>query len=417
MTRGTHDNWLMTAEHIGSEGPSAIEDLDTPSWRGCEVLTHTPVDPKWSAALHDRGIRSLPYLNVGYEYASDYEPGQTPSSAVIDQLSRPLLHENYLRHDGKLIYVSCHNAPAARDTYLKRAEQIMQCGCDGLFLDNAAPSPKCWGPRFGEHTHVFADDPNARAEGHRPFCYSKAQRRYRHDVPIADEEQTYATAMLIKEIRDLVRSFCPDGRLMINGGDGSSAPPAFFDQVDSVMNEMFVYATYLDFNLPVPTDLDYQDHDIMDWLSVLEWEDQFHRRGVRMANLSSFSPHDPKRKVHALFAFCASKLWDALYYTHSSPEVDLWLRDVRLGRPLADRPGNWGAVLYREYENGLVAVNPYGVAQQANVPWADKALEVEVHCTHYELASRRQTLKPDSDGTIVVKLFPDHCLLIVPQEK
>jgi len=408
---------LMAAEHIGGGCPGRVEDLDTPPWRGYDVLTHTPASREWTEALHRRGIRSVPYLNLGYEYASDYPPGEAPEFAVVDRLGRAQLNENYRRHDGKLVYVSCHNTAACRDLCLKRAERIMQSGADGLFLDNAGPSPKCWGPRFERHAHVFAGDPAARADGRRPFCYSKAQRRYRLEVPIADPEQTYATAMLIRELRELVRGFRPDNVLIINGGDGSGMPPLFFEHVDGVMNEMFLYATYLDFNLPVPTDLDFQDHDVMDWLSVLEWEEQFQRGGVRLANFSSFSAHDPERKAHSFFAFCVSKLWDALYYTTTQADVDLWMRDIRLGAPLSEGPGACGAVLYREYENGLVAANLYGVAQEALVPWTGKPNEVTVHRSARGLSVARQTLKPDAEGMVPLKLFPDSAALIVPCEK
>lgn len=416
MARDEHDNWLMTAEHVSGGTPPTIAELDTPAWSGCDVRTHTPVEADWSKALHDRGIRSMPYLNFSYEYASAYEIGPTPPFAVIDQLNRPQLHENYLRHDGKLIYATCNNTTAARDITLKRAEEMMKCGCDGLFLDNAAPSPKCWGPHFNQHEHIYAGDPKARAQGHRPFTYSKAARNHRHAIPIADEEQTYASAMLLKEIRDLVRSHCADGRIMINLGDGSATPPLFFEHVDSVMNEMFVYTTYGDCNFPVPTDLDYQEHSIMDWLSVLEWEDPFHRAGVRMANLSAFSDLDPKRKDHALYAFCASKLYDALFYTHEATDTDAWLREIRLGRPLTDHPDSWGAVLYREYENGLVVLNPYGIAQQAVVPWTNKPAEYVAHYDEPLQSAISESNDPNAKGTITVKLTPDHCALIVPRD-
>jgi len=166
----------------------------------------------------------------------------------------------------------------------------------------------------------------------------------------------------------------------------------------------------------VPTHLDYQEHDVMDWLSVLEWEDRFQRSGVRMANLSSFSAHDPKRKAHAFYAFCVSKLWDCLHYTKPDRGLDGWLRDVRLGRPLADKPGSWGAVLYREYEGALVAVNPYGVAQLAHVPWTDKPADATVFRYEYDMEVSEQTLSPAADGTIEVKLLADRAALIVPRQ-
>ncbi len=424
MAQPEKANWLMTAEHIGIECPDRIEDLDTPLWRSYDVLTHTPPDPKWTEALHQRGIRSMPYMNLGYEVAIDaatgeniscYELGETPEFAVVDQLGRPQLHPNYLRNNGKLVYESCHNVESARDLYLRGAEEILKCGADGIFLDNAAPSRKCWGPKFGKHQHIYTNGPEAPAHGHRGYCWSKAERKYGLERAIADEEQTYASAMLLRDLRELARSFGPDKCLMINAGDGSATPPIFFEQVDSVMNEMFMYTTYLDCSSLPPTHLDFQDHDVLDWLSVLEWEDEFHRRGVRMANLPSFSPLDPNRKRHAFFAFCIAKLWNGLFYTTTDEELDVWLRDIRLGEPLRDRPSSWGAVLYREYENGLVAANPYGIAQQAFVPWTNKPNDVVFRRDFHELEVNCVTVKPDSDGMIGVKLPPDKAALVVPR--
>jgi len=414
MARRTHDNWLMAAEHIGGGAPKSIDELDSPAWQGYDVLTHTPPEKEWTKALHDHGIRCMPYLNLGYEDSADCAPGEAPECAVIDQLGRPRIQPNYFKRDGRMIYESCHNTAHARGLYLKRAEKIMKCGADGLFLDNAGPACRCWGPKFGKHEHLYANDPQARAEGHRPFCMSKAMRRYNLEVPIADPEQNYATAMLIGELRDLVRSFGADNRLMTNGGDGSSMPPLFFDQVDSVMNEMFIYTTYLDYNLAAPTAMDYQDHDVLDWLSVLEWEEPFQAKGVRMANLPAFSTHDPCRKRHAFYAFCLSKLWDGLFYTTNDDETGVWLRQFRLGAPLSDKPGNWGAVLYREFEGGLVAANVYGVGQLADVPWTDKPLDAVVYEDHQSLNVTEKRLRPTGDGTVSAKLFPDRAMLIVP---
>lgn len=433
MARAPHENFLMTAEHIGGGVPMTPEELETPAWQGYDILTHTPAERKWTDALHARGIRSMPYLTLTYQYmdrpagldaagetpeavaevgkfAAGWDAGQTPDVIIIDQLGRPQLHENYRRHDGKLIYEICPNTRKARDLYLKLAERLMEAGVDGLFLDNAAAARRCWGPDFGRHAHLHAGDPMARAEGRLGFCYPKAARKYRLEVPIADDEQTYATAMLIREIRELVRSYGPDKRVMLNGGEGSGLPPIFFDHADSVMNEMFIYATYLDFNFPAPTHLDYMDHTPLDWLNALAWEDRFTDR-VRMNCLSAFSAHDPDRRCHAVFAFCAAKLWDALVYTTADLALDAWLRGIRLGRPLGDRPGAWGAVFYREYEGGLVVCNPYGVAQQATVPWTGKPAEIVAHGDVKSLSSG--PLVP-VDGTVTLKLNPDSAGILLP---
>jgi hypothetical protein len=415
MPREAQANWLQSAEHIGAGYPRDPAEFDTPAWRGYDVLTHTPPERRAVDELHRRGIRCLPYLTLSYQYiGSDYagwDAEETLDGVIIDQLGRPQLHPNYLRHDGKLVYEMCPSVRQIRDRYLARAEAILKSGADGLFLDNGFMSRKCWGPHYGRHDHLFAGDPQARAAGHRPYCYSKAARKYRLEIPVVDDEQTYATAMLIREIRDLARSFGPDRRLMLNSGDGSGIAPLIYEQLDSAMNEMFVYTTYLDYNLPVPTNLDFQDHDLFDWLSVLEWQDQFHRSGVRMACLSAYSAHDPERRRHSLFAFCAAKLWDALYYTTTDLALDAWLRAIRLGRPLTDQPGSWGAVLYREYEGGLIVLNPYGVAQQATVPWTGKPQAVQCHGDAAPVAY--DTLAR-SKGALELKLGPDRAALIVP---
>ncbi len=419
MVRNAHDNYLMTAEHIGGGVPKDPADLDTSAWRGYDVLTHTPPERKWNDELHRRGIRAMPYLTLTYQYidaaTAGWAAGETPDCIIIDQLGRTQLHPNYLRHDGKLIYEICPNVRKARDLYLKRAETLMKSGADGLFLDNAAAARRCWGPQFGKHQHIHAGDASARAPGHLGFCYPKAARKYRLEIPIADEEQTYASAMLIREIRQLVQSFGKDKRVMLNGGEGSGLPPIFYENSDSVMNEMFIFTTYLDFNFPTPTHLDFQDHTPLDWLNVLAWQEEFTRRGVRMNCLPAYSPHDPARRRHSLFAFCMAKLYDALYYTTSDLELDAYLRDIRLGRPLTAAPGSRGAVFFREYENGLVLANPFGVAQQATAPWTSKPAKIRALGDGRGVS--HGTIEPDTkSGTITLKLMPDAAAISLPGE-
>ncbi len=153
MSLKEHDNWLMTAEHIGSRAPEDLDDLDTPAWRGYDVRTHGPTERRSIEELHRRGIRSLTYLNLGYQFASDWRAGEIPDTVVIDQLGRPQLQPNYFRRDGKLVYELCFNVRKTRDGLLKRAEEIMKRGGDGLFLDNAGPARRCWGPQFGRDDH------------------------------------------------------------------------------------------------------------------------------------------------------------------------------------------------------------------------------------------------------------------------
>ena len=416
MARKQHDNFFMTAEHIGMGVPKDAADFDTPAWRGYDILTHTPPEKRWTDELHARGIKSMPYMTLCYQYIDDagagWAAGETPDAVIIDQAGRPQLHENYRRHDGKWIYEICTNTRKARDLYLKRAEMLMQSGCDGLFLDNAAAARRCWGPQFGVHEHIHAGDPNARAEGHLGFCYPKAARRYRLEIPVADEEQTYSTAMLIQEIRDLVLSYNRQNRIMLNGGEGSSLPPIFYQNSDSVMNEMFIYTTYLDFNFPAPTHLDFMDHTPLDWMNVLAWQKAF-ADNARMNCLSAFSPHDPARRRHAIFAFCSAKLWDALFCTTSDPTLDAWLRDIRLGEPLTNKPGSWGAVFYREFEHGLVLTNPFGIAQQATVPWTNKPTKIIVHGDTSKVSHGAVEA---GQGSITLKLGPDCAALILPGE-
>lgn len=414
MARKKQKNYLVAAEHIGAGCPKIPEELDTPSWKGYDILTHTPPEKRWNDELHKRGIKAMPYLTLNYQYiGSDiagWDAETTPDCIIIDQLGRNQLHQNYLRNDGKLIYEICPNTKKARDIYLKKAEERIKSGADGLFLDNASPARKCWGPDFGRHKHIHAGEKIPQADFHTGFCYPKSAKSNMLEIPIGDSEQTYATAMLIKEIRGLVKSFGEEKALMINGGDGSCTPELFFEQVDSVMNEMFIYATYRDYNIAVPTHLDFQEHNIFDWMSVLEWQEQFAKKGVRMNCLSAYSVHDPNRKQHSIFAFCTAKLWDALYYTGNDVELDAWMREIRLGEPLLPTPGSWGAVLFREYDNGLVVVNPYGVAQQACVPWKKKPEKLIIHGEGVKIVNGV------SNDSITVKIAPDCAGIIIPEK-
>jgi hypothetical protein len=102
-----------------------------------------------------------------------------------------------------------------------------------------------------------------------------------------------------------------------------------------------------------------------------------------------------------------------LFCTTSDPTLDAWIRDIRLGEPLTDRPGTWGAVFYREYENGLVVTNPFGVAQQATVPWTNKPEKMIVHgdssgVSHGDVSA--------GQGSLTLKLGPDRAALILPGE-
>ena len=311
-----------------------------------------------------------------------------------------------------MIYEICPNTRQARDLYLKRAEQLMNSGVDGLFLDNTAAARKCWGPQFGTHEHIHDGDPNARAEGHLGFCYPKAARKYRMEIPIADEEQTYATAMLLKEIRELVQSYGTDKRIMTNGGDGSGFPPAFYAQCDSVMNEMFIFATYLDYNYLAPTHMDYSDHSPLDWLNVLAYQERFRPLNCRMNCLSDFSENDPARRRHALFALlCVEALGRAAptprRTRHSTPTC----ANTAWARRWARNPAPGARVMYREYEGGLVAINPYGVAQQATVPWTNKPSAVTMVGEASGVSHGQFSVK---DNTLTFKLMPDRAAMFVP---
>lgn len=422
MSRKGHENWLVSAEHIGGGAPQTPEGLDSAEWKGFDVLTHTPSDRRWTDELHKRGIRSMVYMNLAYQWADgkqgDWSPLEYPETVKIDRWGQRQVLVNYFRHDGKTVYEICPSVRKVRDLCLREAEKRLKGGADGLFLDNAWMSRRCWGEQYGFHKHEYSGDPSARAVGHRPFTYCKAARDFRLEIAVDDEEQIYAEATLIKEIRDLARSINPEALLMANAGDSSGFPPMVWESIDSGMNEIFVYSTYYHFNLPLEPGHDNKPDDLFDWLSALEWTEQFTKAGKRVACLSGFSQFDPLAPEHALFAFCTAKLYDALFYT-SSENATNWLRQFRLGQPIAEAPGSYGAVMFREFEDGLVAINPYGVAQEAWLPWQgkeEKGMRWGAVYGHTDKPGGPQGEVPLEDGAIRIKLMPGACaLLTVPR--
>ena len=85
----------------------------------------------------------------------------------------------------------------------------MERGAAGIFLDNVHPNRECFGEKFGKHKHRFGT-------------------------------QVEAFADLMRRARELIKTYDPDGALLINSADPATLPAEFWPSTDSEMSESYI---------------------------------------------------------------------------------------------------------------------------------------------------------------------------------
>jgi hypothetical protein len=183
----------------------------------------------------------------------------------------------------------------------------MDLGFDGLFIDNVHPEV-CFGPERGKHKHVHADKNN-------PEAYK----------------------MLLAQVRRLVKSYGDDKVCVLNSGD---LREEYAEYSDGLMWESYIFG-------------DAQRRQ--DWPQVRKAADdwrQYVDRGKAVLALSNVGgENEEQRKENAFYAYACAKLSGFLWARYY--ELNL----VRIGKPIDDMRSANG-VHYRNYEKGVVAVNP-----------------------------------------------------------
>jgi hypothetical protein len=239
---------------------------------------------------------------------------------------------------------------------------IMELGADGVFVDNLAHRAECFGPKFGKHEHITAD-------------------------------QDHAFAMLLSRVRDTVKQYKPDGAVLGNSAAPLSLPREFWKYLDADMMESYICT----------------------WVSKerwFDWRDHWHKQGVdlqpfvragKQIQALSYLGHTPYGvREDAFFCYASARLGGFVWNGGrplSDPETALLYR-ICLGRPMGDEQEENG-VWFRAFERGLVAVNPNreaaGFVTIALPVTATRFVDLAaVRATGWSPQSRQAVIGPDA---------------------
>ena len=118
-------------------------------------------------------------------------------------------------------FITCPNILDYQNKMVEWVKLIMKRGADGVFVDNLLTRKPCFETKLGIHPHTFPDPANVGD--------ASAQNR--------------AFAALLQRVREAVKKYKPDGRILGNSGDPLHVPLEFQQYIDSDMIEGYVCAS------------------------------------------------------------------------------------------------------------------------------------------------------------------------------
>jgi len=346
-------DWLRSADMYNGWYRTWSDEMIKDWMTGFPLIVGAPPSKEIIAKAHDAGMKVIVYVNYMELQNSEIqmrEKGRLyklPNEATPADLLDLAKHPDWVCIDsgGKErrsiwgisqdipgLYSTCFHQPDLRQAALTQVCNIMDLGADGIFFDNAASVHECYGPKFDKHTHL---DP--------------------------DKTNTDECEELEREVYQLVKSFGADKIVMQNSG----ILPSHWAYCDAQMWEGFRYN--LGSGEPVDT-----------W-SEMQYAAEEHADAVKHGKvpviLSYFSsvPKNHRREA-ALYTYAYTRLYGFLmadWFDLTKNQED-WplaraIYNVRLGKPLGEAV-DIGDVIYREFENGIVALNPASNAVKVALP-------------------------------------------------
>lgn len=384
-------DWLRGADVCNGWYRQSTGDMIVGWIKDMPLVVGVPADKATIAKAHEAGLRVIAYVNYMelqnstiqmaakgslYSHPDEATPADLldlakhPAWTCVDSEGKDRRSSWGASQDIPGLFSTCFHQAELRQNALTQILNIMNLGADGVFIDNACPVFECCGPKFGKHTH---DDPY--------------------------ETNTDAYEELQKEIYKLVKSFGEDKIVMQNGG----ILPSHWAYSDAQMWEGFRF----DDKSPEPTN---------DW-SELQYAAEEHADAVRHGKvpviLSRFSALPADRRTDAaLYTYAYSRLYGFLIadwfdLTKSSEDQQLAkaVYSIRLGKPITDAQRS-GDVLYREFENGVVALNPTRASVSVSIPVTNAG-----QCT--DVAQGR--ILTSSGGAIALDMGPESGRVLLRQ--
>ena len=313
--------WLRESESYACGG---FNEWDALAQSKVKFITHCPINRQYFARCHALGVRCFPYVtfyqNDAWQNYQDLNLRDHFEFIEVDAQGKLKRSDFWPTEDNKNSYTMCPNVAGYQDAMVAWVTKIMELGADGIFLDNITTGkrPRCYGPKFGKHKHLY-------------------------------EDQDHAFAMLLKRVREVIKRHQPEGALIVNSASPLQIPAEYWKYVDADMLEGYICC----------------------WKSKerwFDWKDHWHAQGVKLRpyveagkqvqalSYLGFTPYGVKED--AFFCYATARLAGFVWNGGplSQPEVAP-LYKLRLGKPLGNEVEENG-VYWRAFEAGLVAVNP-----------------------------------------------------------
>ncbi|MBI2843204.1 MAG: hypothetical protein HYX78_07365 [Armatimonadetes bacterium] len=314
--------WLTQSETYGF-GSAPWSFIQTAKWR---FVTHVPASREYLMALRAIGKRGFPYVTFYQAHIFGRYQGMNLSEhtdwLAIDEKGRWRRTGFWDSEDAKNMYCTCFNTEGYRKALLAYVRKLMEMGAGGVFIDNVGFPQKCYGEKFGAHKHVYPTEMEA-------------------------------FTALLKETRELIRSYDPDGALFANSASPATLPDEWWRWIDCEMSESYICT----------------------WVSTTRWGDwhkdwngmdkkisKWMKAGKQVCCLSYVGHTTNNVKDDCFFCYASARIMNMIWQggrqvVYDDPELSV-LYHIETGQPVTEEKVTSEGLHYRVFKKGVVAVNP-----------------------------------------------------------
>ena len=299
--------------------------LDGSSVRGVALLSHAPHSPAAYKQAHEQGFRAIPYVHFMciHTYYADQDVFyfQHPEILLKDSEGR-WVHTPMDGSDRLHRILTCANSPSYWKLSLAYVKKLMDCGADGVFIDNVGRRRPC--------------------HAHKSTTRNPEFDAYVHEHLFPEATHDYAWDRLLQSIRALVKSYGDDKIVILNPGIGTP----FLWNGDCCMWESFVYSWAWEGRRHTWKQVKRRARD----------NDSYLKSGRRITALSYLDRSRKEVKEDAYWAFTAARLVDFIWWAALDGTKAEALYRAHMGKAL--EPIREDAELaHRTFENGLIVLN------------------------------------------------------------
>lgn len=370
-------------------------DWETLAQSKVRFITHCPVNQDFMDRCHSLGIRCFPYVSFyfgsakatfgnitsptyqGVQWAdhTDWYARNDPQSVA----ATPWVFGNASDGVGVTFLnpcVACCNVQGFHDKMKAWVTYVMSQGADGIFVDNLGLGlEQCWGAQQGIHNHIIPDD-----TAH----------------PGANQKKAFA--LLLEQVRVVIKHHKPDGLILGNSGNPLGLAPEIQKSLDSDMLEDYVCGSP-DGKSPIVQDV---FRSAVDWDKFGQQLQEYRKKGKQILVISGLGSSRGVRE-DAFLCYASARLAGFIWLAGNIPISQVTVADlyrIRLGKPVTDELSQ-GALRYRVFEHGLVAVNLDGVNTENLVIQSPPISAKYFH-----------DLFPDNPAQPIIKISPGGTLTI-----